>query len=447
MAKFFRSDFEIVKNPFAVPTNSNNKNENSVLHEFVKNPNEIDNFESKLNANSIENPDELLVETRVNENTRRFTSIVQVTARNPKSDKKIANAYVLLDTGANHTLVSNQLAKKLGLHQLDAGWMVFTTVNNTDSRQRAHVEIELEEVERFNCDVNSDRKSVVLDAVVVDNLPLGAFMANPDCIRVNIDLIIGQEYLWSIWDLKSITRVDCGLVRIQTIFGPVYCGVLEQDKLSQKMEASNPSLIMTIIGNVEESDFWALERIGIDGDMNTNAESILNEEVVAEFERTVKIINDDIFVCFPWKSDAPIIADNYSLAKRRLGNQLKILDENEDVKMVYHNEFVKQIEKGILEVAPKIQTGRIRYYIPHHGVVKPDSLTTKLRIVLDASSHMKGELSLNDIMHTGPQLVPGMIGVLLRARLCRILLIADVEKAFHQVKLHDTERDEPVFSG
>ncbi|XP_060662116.1 uncharacterized protein LOC132795433 [Drosophila nasuta] len=42
------------------------------------------------------------------------------------------------------------------------------------------------------------------------------------------------------------------------------------------------------------------------------------------------------------------------------------------------------------------------YYLPHHAVLKPDSTTTKLRVVFNASSPTSNGKSLNDILHTGP---------------------------------------------
>ncbi|KAH8357356.1 hypothetical protein KR084_010248, partial [Drosophila pseudotakahashii] len=44
------------------------------------------------------------------------------------------------------------------------------------------------------------------------------------------------------------------------------------------------------------------------------------------------------------------------------------------------------------------------YYLPHHAVLKPESTTTKLRVVFNASSPSDNGVSLNDILHAGPVL-------------------------------------------
>jgi len=44
------------------------------------------------------------------------------------------------------------------------------------------------------------------------------------------------------------------------------------------------------------------------------------------------------------------------------------------------------------------------YCLPHHAVLKPESTTTKLRMVFNASSPLENGVSINDILHAGPVL-------------------------------------------
>ncbi|KAK5973036.1 hypothetical protein GCK32_021818, partial [Trichostrongylus colubriformis] len=97
------------------------------------------------------------------------------------------------------------------------------------------------------------------------------------------------------------------------------------------------------------------------------------------------------------------------------------------------------------EVSEHVYDDHRVYYIPHQAVYKESSSTTKLRIVFDASSKTRGAPSLNDCLHQGPTLLPELAGILLRSRLHRILLIADVEKAFHQIRLQRSQRDATRF--
>lgn len=74
--------------------------------------------------------------------------------------------------------------------------------------------------------------------------------------------------------------------------------------------------------------------------------------------------------------------------------------------------MINYLESGdMTEVqADKIQSEFPTYYLPHHAVMKPDSTTTKLRVVFDGSAKTTSGLSLNDVQHVGPSWVQhGMI--------------------------------------
>lgn len=377
-------------------------------------------------------------------NGNAVTSIVHLNVFAPKEGETSAglDVYALLDTGASHSVISKNIFSKLGLTETGAGWITFLTVNNRSSQRHTTADIGIRKVtvsDYYSCidgtvTVNKDCP-IFIRTVILNSLPLSATMAAPEPKRVLIDIIIGQDFCWQLFKPEPFVTLDNGLTLLKTVLGDVYCGKLSNISLS-----ASP-MLCTSIGEFDEGDFWALERIGIDGNLEANAESKLNQKIRDNFAETVQIIDGDIFVRFPWKDNAPIICDNYNLAKRRLISTYNSLTKRGDDKLnAYHNEFVKQLERGVLELAPKKPDGKIKFYIPHQAVYK-ESDTTKLRVVLDASSHMKGELSLNDIVHPGPQLVPGLIGILLRCRLFKYLVISDIEKAFHAIKLQMSERD------
>ena len=84
------------------------------------------------------------------------------------------------------------------------------------------------------------------------------------------------------------------------------------------------------------------------------------------------------------------------------------------------------------------------YYLPHHGVVRTDKDTTKLRIVLDASARAgPHHYSLNECLEKGPNLMPLIFDVLVKFRSNIIGITADIEKAFHQIII--AEKDQNVL--
>ena len=96
----------------------------------------------------------------------------------------------------------------------------------------------------------------------------------------------------------------------------------------------------------------------------------------------------------------------------------------------------------IEEVLPHTPKGDIIHYLPHRGVLKRDSKTTSLRIVMDASARANGtSVSLNDCLYTGPNLIVSMCELLLKFRLNKYAAVADVEKAFLNILLKEADRD------
>lgn len=76
------------------------------------------------------------------------------------------------------------------------------------------------------------------------------------------------------------------------------------------------------------------------------------------------------------------------------------------------------------------------FYLPHHAVVKPDSTTTKVRVVFNASYPSTNGLSLNDILHTGPVLQNDLTILILNWRLYRYVFNGDIQRMYRQIRVH-----------
>ena len=102
----------------------------------------------------------------------------------------------------------------------------------------------------------------------------------------------------------------------------------------------------------------------------------------------------------------PELQDNYRIAKKRFEGLKKRL---KDVTLYSkYNEVVQDyLQRDMAEDVPKDNTpiaDNVKYYLPHHAVLREDKVMTKLRVVFDASSHEDGCLSFNDCLLTGPNL-------------------------------------------
>ncbi|KAH8343581.1 hypothetical protein KR067_009515, partial [Drosophila pandora] len=82
------------------------------------------------------------------------------------------------------------------------------------------------------------------------------------------------------------------------------------------------------------------------------------------------------------------LCDRFENKRLLVNSQLKILD------------YLDQ--RHMSPIVPD-SSGK-NFYLPHHAVFKPDSTTTKVRVVFNASCPTSNGKSLNDILHPGPVL-------------------------------------------
>uniref|UniRef100_A0A1I8MR31 Uncharacterized protein n=1 Tax=Musca domestica TaxID=7370 RepID=A0A1I8MR31_MUSDO len=109
-----------------------------------------------------------------------------------------------------------------------------------------------------------------------------------------------------------------------------------------------------------------------------------------------------------------------------------------DSKDESYKKFMKEYEElGHMEKASAAVEGKC--YLPHHSVVREGSITTKVRVVFDASAKSTNGKSLNDIMYTGPKPQRDIFDIMLQWRLWRYVTTADVEKMYRQIKVHPAD--------
>ncbi|CAB4025410.1 Hypothetical predicted protein [Paramuricea clavata] len=114
----------------------------------------------------------------------------------------------------------------------------------------------------------------------------------------------------------------------------------------------------------------------------------------------------------------------------------------EDVKASPYNQVVNEYERNgwsrQLSQEEVEAKDKPKYYLPHHGVYRPEKKSTPLRVVFDPACQYQG-VSLNSFLYKGPCLIGNLLGVLLRFREDLVGLVGDIWKMYLQICLPEED--------
>ncbi|XP_073811778.1 uncharacterized protein [Musca autumnalis] len=167
-------------------------------------------------------------------------------------------------------------------------------------------------------------------------------------------------------------------------------------------------------------------------ELNKNVEMLWKIDVV-EGKRQILSLEQQ-------ECDPNSLGDSRDIALRRFLSIERKLNKNTDLKKDY-SLFLREYEElGHMSPIDDTDVSVPNYYIPHHCVLRPNSVSTKLRVVFDASCRTSSQMSLNDIMMVGPTIQNNLLITLLRFRCHRYGLTADIIKMYRQVMVHPEDR-------
>ena len=375
------------------------------------------------------------------------------TARGILRGEREARVRVLFDTGSHRSFVTSKAANLVQPKGIRWELLGIDTFGQkcVNAEQREVVELKLEST--------NGNKVISLEAFVVPEIcsvqnshvelarreypHLKNIWFSDVCKsdeQLEIDVLIGSDYLW--YFQTGITkRGKLGEpVAIETRLGWVLSGPLKMPNLDQVTVAQvnfvgQGNDLSSLEKNVER--LWSFEGLGI-------VEK--DDKVHEEFLDGITFTGSRYSVKLPWKEGHDRLPDNYLNSLSRMKSQLKRLKRDPELLKEYDTIIREQVEAGIVEEVAELDKVDKVHYLPHQAVVRKDAVTTKVRIVYDASSkESKIEASLNDCLHVGPSLNPLLYNILLRFRENRIALVGDIEKAFLNVEVDEADRDSLRF--
>jgi len=414
------------------------KSHNTLLHfERDKNQEKVDNNEKlALEPQIINNEarENVSVHTMTNKTTRVLpTAIVKIIGKDGQAHK--CNA--LLDSGSQSNFMLMDLCNTLGLRTVKADVTV-TGINQAATKiletTRATIrstcgDYRAELVFMVVPKITSHLPSEPLDLTKA-NLPSNVPLADPHFNKPKrIHLLIGVDLFWEL-----ICYEPSGHPYLcKTKLGYIVSGRLPNERVDDSLLACNLSTSASDISRQLEQ-FWAIEEV-------SNNRILSPEEQACEtfFQETKRDGNGRFIVSIPFKTSTDKLGDSEELALQRLKLLENRLQRNETMRQQYIDFMRSYKELGHMKKIVNDSPSTPAYYLPHHGVMKESSLTTKMRVVFNASAPTATGLSLNDLQMVGPTMQQDLISILLCFRQHPYVVGADIAMMYCQVLVEPSQ--------
>jgi hypothetical protein len=246
----------------------------------------------------------------------------------------------------------------------------------------------------------------------------GLQLADPDFnVSRPVDILFGAD-IYSNIILGGIIKGDeTHPIAQQSLLGWILCGNMRSYQCN------------VILNNLDEiSRFWTIEDIAESSQMSTE-----DQKCIQQYQATTKRQDNGRYIVrLPLHPD---IDERLGESRKKAYAQFLQLENkfrrHENIEKEYKL-FIKEYEE-LNNMRLCDSNMKPSYYLPHHCVQRAESSTTALRVVFNASAKTTSGASLNDLMYCGPNLQTDLQSIILKWRLYRIAVTADIEKMFRQV--------------
>ena len=393
-----------------------------------------------------------------NSSTSSVNSVLLQTAKTTATnvnESKQLNVRIMFDSGSQRTYISNYVQEKLNLEPLRNEKLILKTFGNDNPVARIFDVVKLK--------LHGIKKNFVIEALVVPTIcsPLtnqkiasvsqsyphlkNLKLADPFTDEtMNIDILVGTDFYHTFFTDEVIRGKSNEPVALSSHFGWILSG-----SFKIKGKQKNINRVHTFRLDTRTcSDYEYFNETGFEIKQafdylhpNDFAESSENESVYQFYKHNLNFDGKNYQVKLPFKNYTETLPDNYQLAKSRLFGLKKQLKCNTELCENYDKIIKDYLSKNIIEEVKDDETFENAHYLPHRAVIRNEKDTTKVRVVFDASAKLPGQPSLNDVLYSGPCLLPLVHDILLRFRLGEIAIVADIQQAFLQISIDMVHRN------
>lgn len=347
----------------------------------------------------------------------------------------------LLDSGSQSNFITENLFSKIKLEHEKINIPVIGINKSTNSINK----ITKTTIKSAHSNFKSEIVLLIIPQIT-ENIPSTSFLKDNLAIPTNINLADPNFNISSTIDVLLGVGVFYDLLMKNQIHLGKSQPILQQTKLgwivSGPLNTPYGHKTLTFHSNStlqkELRAFWEIEEL-----TTTIPKSKEHLTVEQHFKDTTRIGEDGRFIVkLPTRPSISELQSNEENAIKRFYALEKKLNQNQVLKEKY-SDFIKEfIELKHMEKIPHHQINTDNsYYLPHHCVLKDSSLTTKLRVVFDASAKDSNGLSLNDTLIAGPNIQDDLLNILLRFRKYEIVFTADITKMYRQIKIDEEQQN------
>ncbi|HWI49370.1 MAG TPA: hypothetical protein VNU45_14220, partial [Rummeliibacillus sp.] len=364
---------------------------------------------------------------------------------------KFIQAKAILDSASDINLVSQSFAETLNLPSKKINMKINCVCSAEICSSQSY------DMQIFNHSKNwSEKLELVAVPVITGNLPSVNLNVNSLAIPSNIVLADPKFYISSKVDILlgasiffkclSEGKIHLGKnlpILTNTIFGWLIAGEVPSFHNQITTDIKSFSACMTSYDCTSQllQKFWEAETLP------ENRVLSLEEETCETLfsETTTRNSEGRYIVRLPRKLNAPSLGHSKAQALKRFHSLEARLARDSELRMQYSN-FLKVYEDTaqmtiLLEETATLSETKNEYFLPHHPVFKPNSSTTKVRVVFDASVKTSNGVSLNDTLAIGPVIQPDLFSQIIKFRFHNIAIISDIQQMYRQVLIHNDDRN------
>ncbi|XP_058063850.1 uncharacterized protein LOC131213751 [Anopheles bellator] len=252
-----------------------------------------------------------------------------------------------------------------------------------------------------------------------------------------IDAILGAGVYFAALT-PGLRRNHQGLTIQNSVFGWLVGGIVQEDV------ADDVRSHQCGVATAEEDPRTSIERFWQVEDASLPQAAISmkisSPDLEAFFKETTSLAPDGRYVVrIPLRGELKQLGDSYQHGVKRLLALERKLERRAQTYDDYRAFMREYVDLGHMTPVESDGAGRVIYVIPHSCVIKPESSSTKLRVVFDASAKSSTGVSLNDLQVVGPVLQPDLLRIWLDFRVQTVVATADIAKMYRQVWVSDED--------